>query len=463
MEPLLKKISAIVGAGNVLTGDDVTLRRVDWMTGAACRAGAIIRPGSTAELAATVRLCHAARQPLVTHGGLTGLVHGGEASAEELVISLERMTAIEALDPVAGTMTVQAGAPLQKVQEAAEAHGLQFALDLGARGSCTIGGNIATNAGGVRVVRYGMMRQQVLGLEAVLADGSVVSSMSHMLKNNAGYDLKQLFIGSEGTLGIVARAVLRLQPRMASERTALVACADFDGVTGLLRHMGRELGGSLATFEVMWRNHYTLLTEESGRNAAPLPTRWPYYAIVESLGSADEENTARFGAALESALQEGLIEDAVLAQSESQRKSIWAIREDVEGLIEQLSPLFTFDVSLPIPAMPRYAASLEKAVQQRWPHGRIVVFGHVGDGNLHVSVSVGSHAAEARRAVEQLVYGPLTELGGSVSAEHGIGLEKRDYLALSRTPEEIALMRTLKRALDPLNLLNRGKILTPEN
>ncbi|MFQ3787282.1 FAD-binding oxidoreductase [Halomonas sp. A29] len=463
MQVRLEDLASIVGASNVITGDDVAQRRVDWMTGIPCRAGAIVRPADTAELVDVMKLCHVAGQPVVTHGGLTGLVHGGEAAPDELAISLERMSVIESIDPVGGTMTVQAGTPLQKVQEAADENELVFPLDLGARGSCTIGGNISTNAGGVRVIRYGMMRQQVLGLEAVLADGTVVSSMSRMLKNNAGYDLKQLFIGSEGTLGIVTRAVLRLQPRMASELTALVACPDFNGVTGLLRHMGRELGGSLGTFEVMWRNHYALLTEESGRNTAPLPTQWPYYAIIESLGNDDARNSAQFSAALEAALEAGLIEDAVLAHSDMQRQGIWNIREDIEGLIDQLAPLFTFDVSLPIPDMPDYAAQLEQAIVERWPQGRIVVFGHLGDGNLHVSVSVGDSEPDTRRAVEHLVYGPLAKLGGSVSAEHGIGLEKRDYLAISRTPEEIALMRTLKRALDPLNLLNRHKILAPES
>ncbi len=461
MQVPLEELAAIVGGGNVISGADVAQRRVDWMTGAPCRAGAIVRPANTQELASIMRLCHAHAQPVVTHGGLTGLVHGGEVGPGELAISMERMVAIEAIDPVGATMTVQAGIPLQRVQEAAEAEGFVFPLDLGARGSCTIGGNIATNAGGVRVIRYGMMRQQVLGLEAVLADGSVVSSMNRMLKNNAGYDLKQLFIGSEGTLGIVSRAVLRLQPRMASERTALVACPDFEGITGLLRHMGRELGGSLGTFEVMWRNHYALLTEESGRNTAPLPTHWPYYAIIESLGGDDEENAARFGTALESALEMGLIEDAVLAQSDTQRQGIWAIREDIEGLIQQLQPMFTFDVSLPIPDMQRYVDHLEEGLAAQWPQGRLVVFGHLGDGNLHVSVSIGSGEPAARRAVEQLVYAPLAELGGSVSAEHGIGLEKRDYLELSRSAEELALMRTLKHALDPLGLLNRNKVFTP--
>ncbi|SDL66639.1 FAD/FMN-containing dehydrogenase [Franzmannia pantelleriensis] len=459
MDALLEEIAAIVGDTHVLTGEAVTARAVDWMTGAPCQAAAIVRPADTAELAAVMRACHAAHQPVVTHGGLTGLVHGAEAGSDELVISLERMTAIEALDPVGATLTVQAGAPLQRVQEAAEQVGLQFALDLGARGSCTIGGNIATNAGGIRVIRYGMMRQQVLGLEAVLADGSVVSSMSHMLKNNAGYDLKQLFIGSEGTLGIVTRAVLRLHPPTTAVQTAMVACPSFAALTALLGHLGRSLGGSLAAFEAMWQSHFRLLTVDSDRHAPPLAPDAPYYAIVESLGSDPDSHAAQFAHALETALEQELISDAVLAQSDSQRQGLWAIREDIEGLIQGLAPLFTFDVSLPIAAMEGYVDRVEAAIRRDWPEGRVVTFGHLGDGNLHLSVGVGSDAPATRRAVEQHVYSPLAELGGSISAEHGVGIEKRDYLPLSRTREELALMRTLKHAMDPLGLLNRYKVL----
>ncbi|WFM72853.1 FAD-binding oxidoreductase [Halomonas sp. CKK8] len=463
MDALLKEITRIVGAANVLTGEDVSARRVDWLTGAPCRARAIVRPGSTREVAEVMRACHAARQPVVTHGGLTGLVHGAEAAPDELVVSLERMTAIEAVDPIGATLTVQAGAPLQSVQQAAEAVGLQFALDLGARGSCTIGGNIATNAGGIRVIRYGMMRQQVLGLEAVLADGTVVSSMNRMLKNNAGFDLKQLFIGSEGVLGIVTRAVLHLQPPTPDVQTALVACPSFEHLTGLLGHLGRYLGGSLAAFEAMWQNHYWLLTQESGRHTPPLPPDAPFYVILESLGSESQSHGAQFALALERALEEELISDAVIAQSDTQRQSLWAIREDIEGLIQALSPLLTFDVSLPIPEMDRYVTRLEEALARDWPRGRMVTFGHLGDGNLHISITVGSAEPAARLAVERLVYTPLAELGGSVSAEHGIGLEKRHYLALSRTPEEITLMHTLKGALDPHGLLNRHKVLVLED
>lgn len=459
MQISLEALRAIVGPAHVLTDNDVHSRSVDWMTGAPCQAGALVRPANTEQVAAVMRACYEVQQPVVTHGGLTGLVHGAEASPDELVISLERLTAIEEIDQVGGTLTVQAGAPLQRVQEAAREVGLQFPLDLGARGSCTIGGNIATNAGGVRVIRYGMMRQQVLGLEAVMADGRVVSSMNRMLKNNAGFDLKQLFIGSEGTLGIVTRAVLRLQPPTPSEQTAMVACPSFEALTGLLSHMGKALGGSLGAFEVMWQNHYRLLTDTLGRHTPPIPTHHPFYVIIESLGSDAERNANQFSEALESALESELIVDAVIAQSHAQRDGLWAVREDIEGLVKGLAPVFTFDVSLPIADMQRYTLALETQLTQRWPEARLVVFGHLGDGNLHISVSTGNDAIEIRREVEAMVYEPLTALGGSVSAEHGIGLEKRPWLSTCRASAEIELMQTLKQALDPLNLLNRGKVL----
>ncbi|RUR34453.1 FAD-binding oxidoreductase [Vreelandella nanhaiensis] len=459
MQISLETLRNIVGAAHVITGDDVANRQEDWMTGALCHAGAIVRPADTGQLSAVMRACFELKQPVVTHGGLTGLVHGAETSPDELVISLERMTAIEEIDRVGGTLTVQAGAPLQRVQEAASEAGLQFPLDLGARGSCTIGGNIATNAGGVRVIRYGMMRQQVLGLEAVMADGRVVSSMNRMLKNNAGFDLKQLFIGSEGTLGIVTRAVLRLQPPMPIEQTALVACPSFDALTELLGHMGKTLGGSLGAFEVMWQNHYRLLTETTGRHAPPIPTDHPFYVIIEGVGSDEARLEAQFSEALEQALERELIVDAVIAQSDTQRAGLWAIREDIEGLVKGLAPVLTFDVSLPIVDMQHYTDTLETQLLQRWPNGRLVVFGHLGDGNLHISISVGSHDPDVRRAVEALVYEPLQALGGSVSAEHGIGIEKRAWLSTCRTSAEIELMQTLKQALDPHCLLNRGKVL----
>lgn len=458
MQQLLDHIAEIVGRDHLLTGEAVRQRNADWFTHSPCEAAAIVRPANTEQLSRVMALCHAAGQPVVTHGGLTGVVHGAVAAPNELAVSLERMTAIEAVDPVGGTLTAQAGVPLQRVQEAAVEIGMQFPVDLGARGSCTIGGNIATNAGGIRVIRYGMMRQQVLGLEAVLADGRVISSMNTMLKNNAGYDLKQLFIGSEGTLGIVTRAVLRLQPALPSEQCALVSVPSFEALTRLLNLALRRIG--LSAFEALWNSHYRLMTEESGAHTPPLATDSPFYAILESQGMDTERDAEQFQALLEEAFEAELITDAVLASSEAQRQAIWAIREDIEALVRTLKPVFSFDVSLPIPAMETYVEGLEQRLAEAFPGvARLVAFGHLGDGNLHIMVTVRDAAAECRRAVEQLVYAPLAEIGGSVSAEHGIGLEKRDYLHFSRSEEEIATMRLLKQALDPKGLLNPGKVL----
>lgn len=459
MDKLLNDLVAIVGPEGVLLGDDVSQRSVDWFTGAPCRAKAIVRPRDTEQLSRVMALCYQADQPVVTHGGMTGIVHGGEASPEELVVSLELMNRIEDIDSVGSTLQVQAGTTLQHVQEAAAEIDMQFPLDLGARGSCTIGGNIATNAGGIRVIRYGMMRQQVLGLEAVLSDGTVVSSLNKMLKNNAGYDLKQLFIGSEGTLGIVTRAVLRLQPHMPSEQTALVAVPSFDALTQLLGLVSQELANSLSAFEALWNNHYKLMTTESGKHTPLLADDSPFYAIIETLGLDDERDAEHFSQVLQKALEAGLITDAVLANSRAQRQVIWAVREDIEILVKELKPMFSYDVSLPIPHMDAYVELLEQGLKAQWPQaGKMVVFGHLGDGNLHIMITVRDDSPESRRQVEQLVYSPLKKYGGSVSAEHGIGLEKRDYLSICRSSEEVALMKRMKIALDPKGLLNPGKV-----
>ena len=460
MDKLLNDLVAIVGPSGVLLGDDVSQRSVDWFTGAPCRAKAIVRPRSTEQLSRVMALCYQADQPVVTHGGMTGIVHGGVASPDEIVVSLELMNQIEEIDPVGSTVLAQAGVTLQRVQEAAQEIDMQFPLDLGARGSCTIGGNIATNAGGIRVIRYGMMRQQVLGLEAVLSDGTVVSSLNKMLKNNAGYDLKQLFIGSEGTLGIVTRAVLRLQPHMPSEQTALVAVPSFDALTQLLNLVSRELANSLSAFEALWNNHYKLMTTESGKYAPVLADNSPFYAIIETLGLDEAEDAERFSQVLQKALEVDLITDAALASSQAQRQAIWAIREDIEVLVNELKPMFSYDVSLPIPSMQAYVDILEENLETQWPQsGKMVVFGHLGDGNLHIMITVRDDSPDSRRQVEQLVYSPLKAFGGSISAEHGIGLEKKDYLSVSRTSEEIALMKRLKTALDPKGLLNPGKVI----
>ena len=461
---LISKIAEVVDAGGIITGSDVALRPADWQGQGSCQALAVIRPRNTAQLSAVMKLCHDADQSVVAEGGLTGLVQGVHSTSDDIVISFERMVSIESIDAVGRTMVVQAGVPLQKVQEAAEAADLLYAVDLGARGSATIGGNISTNAGGNQVLRYGMTRENILGLEAVLADGTIISSMNSLLKNNSGYDLKQLFIGAEGTLGLVTRAVLRLRPRPVSENTALLAVNDFESVVNLFGSMGQELAGSLTAFEVMWGDHYELLTTETGRHSPPVPTGQPYYVILEATGADHRRDNERFVEILGQALDDGLIVDATISTSKAQRQAIWDIREDIEGLAGVLKPLVMFDVSLPIREMENYVAVLRKNICDQWGDAaRVIVFGHLGDGNLHIFISPPTNDNAAHLLLEEIVYSPLQSIGGSISAEHGIGLEKRAWLHLCRSREELALMHRLKKALDPTGLLNPGKIWMSDN
>ena len=452
--PLIEDLAAIVGETDVLVGEQVSQRPACWGSSAPCQAICIARPQTTGQVSEILRLCHAAGQSVVTHGGMTGLVRGAVATRDEVVVSLERMNRIEKVVPGDRIVLVQAGTPLQVVQEGAEAEGYVFPLDFGARGTATVGGAISTNAGGNRVIRYGMMRNLVLGLEVVLADGTVLSSLNRMLKNNAGYDLKQLFIGTEGTLGIVTRAVLRIFPRPASENLALVAVREFDHLPALLNCMDRSLGGTLSAFEVMWKEFYDRVTGKGG-HYAPIAAGHPFYVLIEALGSDPQADAERFETALLSAQGDGLLVDGTIAMSAKQRQEMWAIRDGVGYAGE---PVFVFDVSLRISDMKDYVDQVIKSTKSAWPGARIIPFGHLGDGNVHFGIMVGSDTPEIRARVEEMVYAPLARIGGSVSAEHGIGTEKRGHLHLSRSTDEIRTMRLLKQALDPKGILNPGRV-----
>ena len=437
----------------MLTGADVCDRSAGWRADR-IYAEAILRPKTTAEVSKVMEICHQCGQSIVCHGGLTGLVQGAVTTKADVVLSLERMTRIEQLDETGRTMTVQAGATLQSVQQAATEAGLMFPLDIAARGSCTIGGNVATNAGGNRVIRYGMTRDLVLGLEAVLADGTVISSLNKMVKNNAGYDLKHLFIGTEGTLGIVTRAVLRLREQPPYQGTALVAADSFDNLTSFLRFTDRKLGGSLSAFEVMWQDYYELVaTKQSSR--PPLSLGYRFYILVETLA----QSGAHFESVLEKAVSDQLIADAVVAKSKREIEALWKVRDESELIERVFAPTLTFDVSLGVQDMNDYVEMVQQRLRSQWSQSKCFTFGHLGDGNLHFMIWVNADDAETRQMVEEIVYQPLTAIHGSVSAEHGVGLEKKPYLHWCRNENEIALMRLLKRSMDPKGILNPGKVL----
>ena len=454
----IEALQAIVGEGGVLAAAEIAKRSAGILRPDTLKAQALVRPKNTDEVSKVLRWCHDNGVHVVTQGGLTGLVRGADASPEEVILSMERMRVIEEIDPVQRTAVVQAGVVLQTLQEAVEQHDLNFPLDLGARGTATLGGNAATNAGGNRVIRYGMMRDMILGLEAVLADGTVISSMSHLIKNNTGYDLKHVFVGSEGTLGVITRLVLRLREKPRSQDVAIVAVPSFGALTGLLKHIDSTLGGSLSAFEVMWQSFYRLVTSPPARGKAPVSQDHPYYVLIESLGADARLDSERFVAALESALEAKLISDAAVAKSDTDRRAFWALRDDVVQVVVGGMPV-VFDISLPLAAMEQYVDALGRDLKAGIGEHKLWIFGHLGDGNLHVIVQVSPQNYMALRPkIEALVYGPLGNLGGSISAEHGIGLEKKPYLPICRSEGEIAVMRALKAALDPDGILNPGKI-----
>jgi FAD/FMN-containing dehydrogenase len=458
MSLLIERLARIVSPENVLTGQDVSSRFDGWPPVVPLKAACVVRPRTTEEVSAVLAICNSSGVAVVPHGGRTGLSGGTRAAAGDVVLSLERMNSIQALDRHNATMTVEAGVPLALVQEAADAEGLLYPVDLGARGSATMGGTIATNAGGNCVLRYGMTREQVLGLEVVLANGTVISSMNSMLKNNAGYDLKQLFIGSEGTLGVITRAVVRLRPRPVATACALIGAHTFTDVLNIRERMAADTDGTLSSFEVMWHELIDVVVA-TGRHRDPLSERHPYYVLVEvSAGNADQ----RLEKALAAIWDEGWVADAVIATSEAQAAALWAIREDSPARLSALRPAFSFDISLPPSAMEEYVDKFRRQLLQQWPNARTIVFGHVADGNLHITVGIGQGDEPARSAVGRVVYDLLRPWRGSVAAEHGVGLFKREYLDVTRTKAEINLMRDLKAHLDPRNTLNPGKIVGSE-
>jgi FAD/FMN-containing dehydrogenase len=448
--------SALKTLGEIVSTEPDVLEKhaCDWSNVNRQRPLAVLRPRSVAEVSAALRACHAAGIAVVPQGGLTGLAGGATPQAHQVVLSLERLKGIEEIDRDSATMTVLAGTPLEMAQKAADDAGLYLGLDIGSRGSCQIGGNIATNAGGNHVIRYGMARAQVLGLETVLADGTILTALSKVMKNNAGYDLNQLFIGSEGTLGIVTRAVLRLHARPRSKSTALIATPGYDAAVRVLRRLQAELG-EVSGFESMWPDFYRYVTEHAGLK--PMADSHPFYALTEFQGNEPERDGARLEQCLAAAIDTGDALDALIAQSEREARSFWTIREGEP--LDRLPYLINFDVSAPTAQLGALGDRLKASLAARWPDGLFFVYGHIGDGNIHLSAWAGGAMEQVAHEMDEIVYGEVRRIGGSISAEHGIGTLKRDYLGHSRTTAEIDVMRRIKAALDPKGILNPGKVI----
>ncbi len=458
MSALLDQLAISLDTASLLLGDAISEKYyADWSGAEPCPPTALLKPKTTDELSTIMALCHQYGQPVVVQGGLTGLAGGATPKNGEFAISLERMSAIEEIDTTAMTLTAHAGTPLQLLQEAASEHELFLPLDLGARGSCMIGGNVATNAGGTEVIRYGMTRSMVLGIEAVLADGTVINAMNKMVKNNSGYDLKHLFIGSEGTLGIVTRVVLQLQPKSLSSHTALCALSSYSAVTALLIELKRSLGSGLTGFELMWDSYYDKVIEVVPNLSSPFAESHPFYVLVEFKDNDETSGKQRFETALYAQLEAGLLTDALIAQSHQDAATFWQIRDGIGELFQVLGPVSNQDVSLPVTEIGVFAADLDKRLKDKYDGIGVLLFGHIGDNNLHVTAYTGREEDKAR--INRDIMLMIGEYSGAITAEHGIGVLKREFLSLSRTDSEIALMKTIKLAMDPKNILNPGRVI----
>ena len=463
---MIQRFKEIVGDQHVLTGDDMAPSLTDWRGRYTGKALAVVLPGSTDEVSRVVALCAEQRIPIVPQGGNTGLVGGAtpDETGAAIVLCLRRMNRIEIIDSANYTMQVEAGCLLADVQNAALAANRLFPLSLAAEGSCTIGGNIATNAGGVQVLRYGTMRELVLGLEVVLPDGRVWTALNALRKNNTGYDLKHLFIGSEGTLGIVTRAVLKLFPRPKAQMVAWLSVPDPAAAVAVFSELQEHCGGMLCAFELMSRPVLDLYFSQAPDRLDPLPGS-PWAILVELSGSG------ALSSALENALEEalakclslGLVHDAVLAQSDSQCADLWAIREEIPGAEKRDGAAIKHDISVPVSAIPEFLREAEARIGQDFPEAEVLVFGHVGDGNLHYNVRhrhllQRQQWLERSESVNHLVFGLVHEMGGAISAEHGIGQLRATALCQCKSPVEINLMSKMRQLIDSAGIMNPGKI-----
>ncbi|MBU3647007.1 MAG: FAD-binding oxidoreductase [Limnohabitans sp.] len=467
---LLSHLRDIVGSPHVLTDGDLSAYEQDWRKRTRGKALAVVRPASTQQVADVVKACVQAGVSLVPQGGNTGLVVGSIPSnaGDQIVLSLLRMNAVRALDADNLTLTAEAGCILQNVQLAAEQAGFLFPLSLGAEGSCTLGGNLATNAGGTQVLRYGNARELCLGLEVVTAQGEIWHGLTGLRKDNTGYDLRNLMIGSEGTLGIITAATMKLYPMPAAHLTAWAAVPSVSHAVKLLGLAHQHLGAGLTGFEMMGQFALSLVDKHYPHLRVPLWQDTPYCVLLENADNESEAHAReRFEHLLEMALEQACVTDAVVAENLSQARNLWHIRESITLAQAEEGLNIKHDISVPISSIPAFVAETDALLAQEIPGVRLVNFGHLGDGNLHYNVQapeqgdpkVFLHTHEDQ--VNALVYQAVKRFGGSISAEHGVGSMKVDQLPAYKDPVALALMQQLKHALDPHGTLNPGRVVRP--
>ena len=468
MQALLDNLRLLVGANHVLTDGDLSAWEQDWRKRSRGKALAVVRPANTQEVAAVVKACAVTGVSIVPQGGNTGLVVGAtpDDTGTQIVLSLQRMNTVRAMDGANLTMTVEAGCILQSLQEAAEKAGFLFPLSLAAEGSCTIGGNLGTNAGGTQVLRYGNARELCLGLEVVTAHGEIWNGLSGLRKDNTGYDLRDLFVGSEGTLGIITAATMKLYPLPAAQLTAWAAVPSLEHAVALLGLAHQHLGAGLTGFEVMGQFALSLVRKHFAQLNVPFEGDDAFCVVLE-VSDHDSEAHARvlLESLLEEALQDGCVLDAVVAENIAQARALWHIRESIPLAQAQEGLNIKHDISIAVSRIPNFVRETDAAIQAAFPGARMVNYGHLGDGNLHYNVQAPADAdaeaflREQEEPMNVLVYAQVDAYGGSISAEHGIGSLKREKLAEHKSPVALGLMRAIKQALDPHNLMNPGRVL----
>lgn len=447
---MLEELRAALGPAGCLTGRDIPeAARSDASRSGRALPLALLRPASVSDVSAALAICHRHGVTVVPQGGMTGLAGGANPDPASVALSLARLSGVEAIDGESMAMVVRAGTVLEQAQKAAEDAGFLLPIDLGARGSCQIGGNIATNAGGLRVIRDGMTRDNLLGIEVVLADGTVLTQLTKVVKNNTGYDLRHLFAGSEGTLGVITRAVIRLRPLPGPRRTALAALPDFAAVLWLLQMARAQLPG-LSAFEAMWHDYFAFSQSLLPYTLFSDPP--PFAVILEA------PDDPAFDTLLEQAFDEGVILDALIAQSLTDARRFWTVREGL-AMDTALPDHINLDISLATHRLDEFACRCRSDLLARFPGAYVSFYGHIADSNLHVTVSVPGGGEAAAHKVDAIVYGIVRDFDGSISAEHGVGVLKRDWLGHSRSPAELAAMRAIKAALDPAGIMNPGKLL----
>tara|TARA_B100000902_G_scaffold396721_1_gene458516 strand:+ start:3439 stop:4827 length:1389 start_codon:yes stop_codon:yes gene_type:complete len=457
---LINSFESILGNSSIIKGDKLKSRFYHiWKTDVPLDTICLLMPKNTSQISKIIKICNDNDQEIVIHGGLTNLVGSTKSNKNQVVLSLEKMNNIIDIDESSKTITCESGVIIEDLINACKDKELLLPLNFGARGSAQIGGAISTNAGGLRVFKYGMTRNLVMGIEAVLPDGTIISSLKKLMKDNSGYDLKQLFIGSEGTLGIVTKVVLRLYPLPKTRYTSLAVTNDYQKVLDLLKILEDKISNNLTGYELLWNSTYKQMVGKKTIYNEYLPDNFKYYLFIEYMGRDFDNDYKIFEETILDCVKSNLIDDAVIGKDEKEQLNIWGIREDVAVLADEREFEQQFDISIPVPLIGEVIAKISNELKECEGVKTIFPFGHVADGNIHFIIGKDSDSEELKLQINDIVYNNTELVNGSISAEHGIGLDKKRYLIKSRSEDEISLMRLIKKTIDPKNILNPGRVL----